>query len=76
METVMTRLLKKAFDEASRLEESEQDAFAQWLLAELESERRWTEAFERSPAALAKLAEEAIREHRAGQTRPLDPDTL
>ena len=72
----MTRLLKKAFDEASRLEEAEQDAVGQWLLDELASERRWDDAFRRSGDSLAKLAEEAREEHRAGQTRHLDPDAL
>ena len=76
MEKMMTRLLKKAFDEASRLEEAEQDAVGQWLLDELASERRWDDAFRRSGDSLAKLAEEAREEHRAGQTRPLDPDAL
>ena len=72
----MTHLLKKAFEEASRLEEAEQDAVGQWLLSELATDRRWDRAFEASPDALAKLAEEARSEHRAGQTRPLDPDGL
>ncbi len=72
----MTHLLKKAFEEASRLEATQQDAVGQWLLDELDSERRWDRAFEDSPDALAKLAEEARSEHRAGQTRTLDPDAL
>ena len=61
----MTHLLKKAFEEASRLEEAEQDAVGQWLLSELATDRRWDRAFEASPDALAKLAEEARGEHRA-----------
>lgn len=72
----MTRLLKQAFEEASRLEEAEQDAVGQWLLDELASDRRWDDAFQGSGDALAKLADEARREHRAGQTRPLDPEAL
>lgn len=55
----MTNKLRKAFDKASKLPESEQDSLAQWLLRELDCERRWTKAFEGSPEALADLADEA-----------------
>lgn len=72
----MTHLLKRAFEEASQLDEHEQDAVAQWLLSELASERRWDEAFECSRDPLAKLADEARDEYRASQTHPLDPDKL
>src|SRR5215472_13622184 len=37
----MTKLLQKAFDEASKLPEVEQDALGRVLLEELASERRW-----------------------------------
>jgi hypothetical protein len=46
------------------------------ILAELEDERRWDEAFARSPNMLAKLATEAMTEYRAGKTQELDPDKL
>ena len=72
----MTRLLKEAFEQASLLGDPEQDAVAQWLLDELASERRWEETFKGSTNALKKLAAEALQEHRAGNTRPLDPDSL
>ncbi|WP_256874929.1 hypothetical protein [Nostoc sp. C052] len=36
------------------------------ILAELEDESRWDEAFTRSPDILAKLAAEAMAEYRAG----------
>ena len=72
----MTKLLKKAFAEASNLPPAEQDAVANWLLAELASERRWDEAFASSGSALERLADEALEDHRAGRTRKLDPDTL
>ena len=41
----MTTLLQQAFDKASELPSVEQDRFARFILAELESERRWTELF-------------------------------
>lgn len=62
--------------EASKLPEQEQEAFAAWILAELESERRWDDLFARSQGLLAKMAEEARAEYRAGLTEPLDPDKL
>jgi len=72
----MTKLLEKAFSEAAKLPEPEQDALAAAILEELESERRWDELFERSGDVLGELAEEALAEHRAGRTRELDPDKL
>ena len=72
----MTKLLEKAMAEASKLPEPEQEAFAAWILSELESERRWDDLFARSQDLLAKMGEEARREYRAGLTEPLDPDKL
>lgn len=72
----MTTLLEKAMAEASKLPEQEQEAFAAWILAELESERRWDDLFSRSQGLLAKMAEEARHEYHAGLTEPLDPDKL
>ena len=73
---VMTKLLKEAFEKASQLPPDEQDSFAAVILYELESEQRWQELFAGSQDALAKLADEALAEHRAGKTKPLDPDEL
>jgi len=72
----MTKLLEKAFAQAVKLPKREQDRLAKWLLAEMESERKWDEAFSRSSGQLARLAEEALKEHRKGRTRVLDPDQL
>lgn len=74
----MTQLLEKAFEQASQLPSEEQDEFARLMLAELESERRWTELFARpeSEEVLSRLADEALAEHRAGRTQPLDPEDL
>ena len=70
----MTQLLERAFSEASKLTEPEQDAFASLLLAELESERRWTNKFEATQDQLSALADEALREFKEGVTRPMDLD--
>jgi hypothetical protein len=67
----MTKLLERAFAEASRLPDAEQDAMATLLLDELESERRWSRMFAEHPEVLERLAAEALAEHRAGLTRPL-----
>ena len=72
----MTKVLEQAFDAASRLSESEQNALGEWLLAEIESEREWDQAFARSQDLLARLAKEAQAEHRRGETDELDPDRL
>ena len=68
----MTQLLERAFSAAAKLPNPEQDAFASLLLAELDSERRWTEAFAVTQDQLSSLADEALREFKAGQTQPLD----
>ena len=67
----MTQLLEMAIREASKLSAFEQDALAAVLLEELSSEKRWSESFENSQDALAKLAREALAEHDAGKTKPL-----
>jgi len=72
----MSKVLERAVAEASKLSESEQDAFGAWMLAELESERRWDELFAQSPDLLSALAAEAIREDEAGETETLDPEKL
>ncbi|WP_414572034.1 hypothetical protein [Nostoc sp. CCY 9925] len=72
----MTELLELAISRLKSLPATEQDAIAAIILAELEDERRWDEAFARSPDILAKLAAEAMAEYRAGKTQDLDPDTL
>jgi hypothetical protein len=72
----MTKLLEKAFAEAAKLPESEQDEVAQWLMAELEAETRWAQAFDSSADALAKMARKALEEHDANETVELDPERL
>jgi hypothetical protein len=72
----MTRLLEKAFEKASELSEAEQDDFAEFILDELESERRWEKAFEDSQDELERLADEALGEHEAGNSEELDSNRL
>jgi hypothetical protein len=72
----MGQALEKAFQEAARLPDEEQDWLAAWILDEIASERRWEGLFARSGALLDTLVEEALAEDEAGETLPLDPDTL
>ena len=72
----MTELLEQAIARLKTLPSSDQDAIAAMILEELEDEARWDEAFAKSQDVLAKLADEAMAEYRAGKTQVLDPDTL
>ena len=72
----MTKLLEKAFEEASKLPEIEQNTIAKWLLKELEAEKKWEKAFANSEDILDKLAAEALESHRQGKTIPLDMEKL
>lgn len=67
----MTQLLDQAFKELAKLPASEQDAVAAALLAELASEKRWTELFAQSQDLLCQLADEGLTEYRAGKTQPM-----
>jgi hypothetical protein len=71
----VSKVLQQALTELTKLPETEQDAVGAWILAELESERKWDELFARSPDLLAEMAAEAIREDDAGLTEPLDPES-
>lgn len=55
----MTKLLQKAFEEASTLPESAQDALGCMLRDELASERHWERLFAKSHDVLAELTEQA-----------------
>lgn len=72
----MTQLLERAFERLKQLPEAEQDAIAALVLEEIQSEERWQAAFANSQDQLAALGREALAEYRAGNTRPLDPDSL
>jgi hypothetical protein len=72
----MTRLLTKAFEEASRLPDVDQDEIAMRLLEEIEGEDRWDETLAKSPDALGKLADKALEDFKAGRTKKLGFDDL
>jgi len=70
----MTKALEEAFREASKLPESDQDALAAAIRAELKTEAEWESLLSSSQGALGKLADEALDEYRAGRSQPLDPE--
>lgn len=74
----MTEILQQAFDKAAELPEDRQESLARLLLAEMESERRWDELFNRpeSEDLLERMAAEALEAHRASRTEPLNPEEL
>jgi len=72
----MTKALEEAFKAASKLPEAEQDALAAAIRAEIEAEKDWDKAFAGSLDVLERLADEAITDHRAGRTKPVDPDKM
>lgn len=73
-EATMTKALQDAFKEAEKLPEAEQDQLAAAIRAEIAAELVWEAPLSASPDELSALADEALAEHRSGDTRPLDPD--
>ena len=72
----MTKLLERAFEEASKLPEEAQDRLATQLLQELADDEQWTRQFSDSAPELAGLAAEALEEYRAGRTEELGIDEI
>ena len=72
----MTQLLQQALAEVQKLSAGEQDAIAAVIMDELADDELWDEAFSRSQAKLAKLAEKVRADIHAGNIRPLNIDEL
>ena len=70
----MTKLLEEAFKAAAKLSAADQDALAQAILAEVAADSHWDRRLAETSPELERLADEALREHRRGHTRPLAPD--
>jgi hypothetical protein len=68
----MGKVLEQAVTELAKLPEAEQEAAGAWILAELESERRWDDLFAQSQDLLSQMADEAIREDETGLTACAD----
>jgi hypothetical protein len=72
----MTKLLAQAFDKASELPENLQDELARELLDDLAWEARWDKALAESADVLDRMAQKALKEHRAGRTKEMGFDEL
>lgn len=70
----MTGALQRAFAAAAQLSAEEQDDLAERLLAELGVDDEFDRAIACSGDRLAPLAADALAEHRAGLTQPLDTE--
>ena len=68
----MTGLLERALQRVQSLSREEQDAIASQIMETLDDEETWARKFRERPALLRSLAQEALEEHRRGETRPLD----
>ena len=68
----MTQLLENALRKVAALPQEEQDAIAAQILETLEDETAWKEKLASTQDKLRGLAQEARREHKRGETRPLD----
>ena len=55
-----------------KLSQQEQDAVASQILETLDDEEAWAGRFREDSGILESLANEAMDEHRRGETRPLD----
>ncbi|MGC4007082.1 MAG: hypothetical protein QM811_29745 [Pirellulales bacterium] len=66
----MSQLLDQAVAKVRDLPDEQQDAIAALILEELEDERRWEDAFAKSPGKLDALLARAKAQVQAGQCRP------
>lgn len=69
----MNKLLEKAFAEAARLPDDEQQTIASLMLEEMDAERGWEERFANSQDELGELVRRAREEVTRGDVLPYDP---
>ncbi|AFZ43817.1 hypothetical protein PCC7418_1637 [Halothece sp. PCC 7418] len=69
-----TKRLEEAISKVNQLSESEQNAIADIILAEIADEQYWQEQFDQSQDQLAILAKEALSEYQAKKTHSLDSE--
>jgi hypothetical protein len=71
---IMTTLLSQAFDTASKLPEALQEQIASQLLEDIDAELKWEQAFANSQDQLAKLADKALEDFKAGRVKKMGFD--
>ena len=72
----MTKLLDKAFQEASKLPETTQNAIAKWIVEEMEDAKKWEASFAETEDILEQLADKALLDEKQGKTKMLDVEKL
>jgi len=72
----MTQLLQQAMAELQKLTDSDQDAIAAMILAEIADEKLWDDSFAGSQEKLSRLADKVRDDIRAGRTRESGIDEL
>jgi hypothetical protein len=68
----VTGLLEKALNRVRALSEKEQDSIAAQILETLDDEEAWERNFRANADAFRRMGDEALEEHRRGETRPLE----
>jgi len=68
--------MEKALAEVDKLPPGQQDALASIILDEMADGQRWDDAFTRSQDKLAKLAEKARADKKAGRGKHMGIDEL
>ena len=68
----MSKLLEKALEKVAVLPQDEQDAIASQILADLADEDSWKKRFAEKRDVIGRMAQEALEEHRRGETLPLN----
>jgi hypothetical protein len=68
----VTGLLEKALKRVEALSESDQDAIASQILESLDDEEAWGATLDRNRDHFRALSQEALDEHRRGETRPFE----
>lgn len=68
----MTEMLEEALRKIAALPKEEQDAIASQIIDTLEDETAWAQRLARSPEKLRRLADQARRESRNGESLPID----
>ena len=72
----MTQLLQQAIAELQKLPETDQDAIASLILAEIADDKAWDHAFEVSQDKLSNVAAKVRDDIRAGRFRDAGMDEL
>jgi hypothetical protein len=68
----MTGLLEAALRRLESLSPEQQDAIASQIMETLDDEEQWSRHFRENRSLFRSLGQQALKEHKRGETRPLD----